>query len=161
MVKIGNDEKAFDFNVIHRVPELELNYHMVADTGFKGKITISSSAMEAADEQDNFWGGGEKYFENKTSLWVSHRVFASIENRDTVYMPFRLGFTFTEAYYQVVSKDTMQISVNGKVRELEVFYLEDTGNKGYKYWIWNNWSDPLILKMDAGWEFRVIGFDSK
>lgn len=133
-----------------RTPDLVLKYRMgFAEPKF-GTITVTSDALSAATEQDNFWIG-DKTLINKTTLWISSSTYDDIILKGEATMPFRQGFTLYDLTYTLIEKGTFEIVFNGKSRKLPVLYLEDKGGKGFKYWIWNNPSDPVILKMDLGW----------
>jgi hypothetical protein len=153
-VNFANNPVEMLVEIEARKPDLVLKYRMGFEEPRVGEITISSQALKDSYEQDNFWIG-DKLISNKTTLWVSSAAYLDIVESGEVKMPFRQGFTYHDLTYRLVDKTELELVFNGKLKKFHTFYLEDTEGKGFKYWIWNNQTDPLILKMDLGWQLTL------
>ncbi len=57
---------------------ITFEYKMTNEKKTKGIVHISAQAMQKAIEQMNMFSGGEVKLENRTTLWVSEKVFKNL-----------------------------------------------------------------------------------
>lgn len=154
-VDFGSTIHQIEVEIFSKSPDLIFQYRVMNVEGEKGTVTVKQLAMNKALEQDNFFDGKDKTLDTKTSIWLSSAAYQSIKSTDSVQLAFRQGFTFHNPTYILKGRTQLPIMVNGKVKNLPALYIEDIEGKGFKYWIWDNPSDPIVLKMNLGWDFKL------
>lgn len=138
-VKMVNTESnwAFDYTV---------------EDNISGSVKCVSSAVRSSNELFHSFNGINKVLESGTSLRISDSTFTEILNGTPTELSYRLGFVKNTLKYKLVEKQKHKYLINGKLKVVEVLYVEDTSKKGHALWIWNNPSTPLILRLKFGYE---------
>ncbi len=130
---------------------ISFEYEMTNATNTKGTVSISAKAMDDALAQNNMFSGGEMNLLNKTTVWVSHKVFTDLQESGVAgVLPD--GVNQTKLRYKKVAHDYEAMNgISGKkMNNLSYVYAESDDQK-YKYWVHLDDNYPLILKMDIGW----------
>lgn len=137
--------------VVSRSAYTVLNY-AISGTDFSGKINITPMAMDSASELDNHFDGEDKNQTKTLSLWISQKNFSEIKQDSTTTLSFRQGLVKNETVFKWKETQTFMCNVDGKLEEFKAIYLEDTMNKDFKLWIWDNATNPIIFRLDFGWQ---------
>ncbi len=126
----------------------------------KVPVKIGAAAMDTARIQHNYFDGRPLILVDRTTVWVSERVFNElVQNGNTVISPdggrrwvelvgVRVGHNYT-FYDELNQKD---------VTNLNYVYAESADGK-VKYWIHLSENNPLILRMDLGWKIWLKKMD--
>lgn len=151
----GVDFYGNNYDFIITITSLEdginFDYKMTNATNTTGTVSISAEAMDNATAQNNMFSGGEMMLLNKTTVWVSQKVFMDLQE-DGVANVLPDGVNQVKLKQKKVAHDYEAMnSKNGQmINNLSYVYAESDDQK-YKYWIHLDDNYPLILKMDLGW----------
>ena len=137
-------------NIISNTDDFKFDYEVEGED-IAGTISVSSKARLEATELYHLFDGQKKYLSETTSLRLSSKAYAELNEKGESLIAFRQGFVKNELTYKVVDRPEVVFSLNGKPKAFKTLYLEDTAGKGFKFWIWDN-GDPLILRLDLGWQ---------
>lgn len=130
---------------------ISFDYEMTNASNTKGSVFISAEAMDDGLAQNNMFSGGEMMLLNKTTVWVSQKVFTDLEEDGAVgILPD--GVNQVKLRQKSIGHDYKAYDGVDKeeMNDLSYVYAESDDQK-YKYWIHLNKYYPLILKMDIGW----------
>ncbi len=131
-------------------------YEMTNDEKTKGIVHISKEAMEKAIEQMNKFSGGEVRLENRTTVWVSEKVFNNLISTGKAKISTDSGKSHTiiqgaEARHDFSIYNAIS---NKKFDDISYVYAQSEDGSA-KYWIHLSERNPLILKMDLGWTITL------
>lgn len=128
-------------------------YSMTNAQRTEGSVDISSWALKHAINQENFFNGGHRQLQNKTTVWISRQSHQDLKKiGSTVLVPnYRDSVTvYTDTIIQ------MPILVDGVAKNLPVIKASGTSKSGQKtYWILDDERFPLLLFMDIGWQVKL------
>ncbi len=129
---------------------ISFNWKMTDPMNYSGKVKMSSEALDTATAQNNFFGNNSNLdLTNKTTIWVSKKVYKAIKKGRSVIIDPSLGrekLTFKSA-------EKLKANMNGKSESFDVLYA--TTDSGNKFWILDDPSNPLIMKMYLGWTIEI------
>jgi hypothetical protein len=148
------DEYDFIVNVKSLKDGIEFDYKMTNDAGTEGTVNMSKEAVEKAINQFNYFGGGKVDLEDKTSVWVSTKVFNElVSSAAASTISADGGKTQVELEGAEPGHDfTVHNAISGKdMDNISYIYAQSDDGKA-KYWIHMSKYNPLILKMDLGWK---------
>lgn len=153
----GEERYQFIVDVKQLHPDLTFKYTMTNKKYTSGFITITEQALDSADiEKNTFGGGSDTLKDNQITVWFSKAMFNSlIENDTAVFDGDRSVWGSNKSTFFNAGKTYYDYELNGVPRRLEVIVVyEEVGeNKRPKsFWVLNNPNNPLIIKMDVGWE---------
>ena len=154
-VDFKGEKYQFVVEVLKKSPELVFKYNLTMGGGMNATVTISADAMKTAVNQNNYFNGRDVSLGDKTTVWVSQKVFNDITTNGKTSMGDVQGLGIKTTEYSLVGKEKFSTSLNGDPITLEALHLKATNGSNYEYWIWNNAADPLILKMDLGWGISI------
>lgn len=136
---------------------VKFDYRMENANNTSGSVEISAKAMQEATAQFNYFAGGEVKLDDKTTVWISKKVFKDLVNNGKATISPDGGRTTTEliakevgynfAAYNAISKQNMD--------DIAYFYATDAEGK-YQYWIHFSEGNPMILKMDIGFTVQFV-----
>ena len=132
-------------------PGWEFDY-TVQQENIAGKIKVSKSANNNANELYHSFNGVDKSLTSSTSLRISDSTYTALKAGETVNLSYRLGFVKNTYAYKVLENQKIKYLINGKPKMLEVLYIEDTSNKDLSLWVWDNANSPLILRHKFGYD---------
>lgn len=142
---------AYDFVVTVKKlgTEVEFDYKMSNASGTAGTVTIKEKGFAEGTAQNNYFGGGPLVLEDKTTVWVSKKVYTALkENKPLVINP-----EGEEATLKFVKNDKWTVTIEGKPVELPVLYGET--DKGQKFWILDDPENPVICKMEISFTIEL------
>jgi hypothetical protein len=128
-------------------------YSMTNAQRTEGSVDISAWAMNFATSQENYFNGGHRQLQNKTTVWLSRNSLKELKkNGSTILVPnYRDSVTLTS--------DTvlqMPMLVDGTLKNLPIIQASGTSKSGKKtYWILDDARFPLIIYMDLGWQVKL------
>lgn len=140
-------------------PQLVFDYN-VENEGIKGRFTVTQEALMVGTEIDHLFTGEAKTLTKTTSLRISDSTFHQLKNDGEAILSFRQGFLKNENIYKVVDNQTTTINFNDKPKTVDVLYLEDIHGKEFKFWIWDNPKNPIIIRMDVGWQMLLKNIET-
>lgn len=117
-----------------------------------GSIIMTKDAEKSSSELYHTFAGQDIKLTKSTSIWLSDSVFESLAEGKATTISYRQGFVKNELEYQVKEKQKILYNINGKPTSLEVLYIEDLHKKGFKIWVLNNPENPLIMRLNFGWQ---------
>ena len=127
------------------------NWKMTAPMNYSGKVKMSAEALDTATAQNNFFGNNSNLdLTDKTTIWVSKKVYKAIKKGKSVIIDPSLGrekLTFKNA-------EKLKANMNGNSESFDVLYA--TTESGNKFWILDDPANPLIMKMYLGWTIELI-----
>jgi len=123
---------------------VEFDY-VVENEDIDGNVKITQQALETSNEVNHIFNGEDKLLTKSTSLYISAKSFGELKDSGRTVIAFRQGFLKNEMTYKVVDRQDIKFNFNQKPKSFHVLYLEDMHGKGFKFWIWDNPSTPLIL----------------
>jgi len=157
----GNTQLQYDLILANESLRLQINVvatnprsfqYIVESQNITGSISMTSEAEDEATELYHNFAGEDKKLIKSTSIWLSDAVFNQLSKGLPTTISYRQGFVKNELEYKVVEKQKILYNVNGKPKSLDVLYIEDMHKKGFKIWVLNNVENPLILRLNFGWQ---------
>jgi len=129
---------------------ISFNWKMTDPMNYKGKVKMSSEALDTASAMNNFFSDNSSLdLTDKTTVWVSKKVYKALKKGKSVSIDASLGrekLTFKSA-------EKLTANYNGKSESFDVLYA--TTDSGNKFWILDDSSNPLIMKMSIGWTIEM------
>lgn len=131
---------------------IEFEYKMTNDAETKGSVSMSSEALENAIKQINYFSGGQLDLTDKTTVWVSKKVFNDLVLSGSATISPDEGKTMIELINAEAGHDFNIYNAisNMEFNDISYVYAESKDGK-VKYWIHLSQNNPMILKMDLGW----------
>jgi hypothetical protein len=142
---------AYDFVVTVKKlgTEVEFDYKMSNSSGTAGTVTIKEKGFAEGIAQNNYFGGGPLVLEDKTTVWVSKKVYAALKENK----PLVINAEGEESTLKFVKNDKWTVTLEGKAVELPVLYGET--DKGQKFWILDDPENPVICKMEISFTIEL------
>ncbi len=125
--------------------DVSFNWKMTEPMVMDGSILIKKNALDTATSFYNYFSGGNLVFEDKTSIWVSKKVFKAIKKGSSIVVDAGTG----REKLLFVAKENILVNINGHQKSLET--LKSVTESGKIIWILNNPANPIIIKMNLGW----------
>ena len=117
-----------------------------------GSVYMRKEAITNSSELFHSFNGVDKILTTSTSLRISDSTFESLQNGKATELSYRLGFVKNTYKYKVTERQKLKYLIDGKLKTLDVLYIEDTSNKGHTLWVWDNPTSPMILRLKFGYE---------
>lgn len=132
---------------------IEFDYEMTNEFNTKGSISIVKDAFENAKQQFNYFSGGPVKLDDKTSVWVSKKVFQELISAEAKsVISADGGSSFIEILPFGVFSDFDIYNSISKTKITDLTYLyASTEDDSDRFWIHFSKNNPLILGMDLGW----------
>jgi hypothetical protein len=115
-----------------------------------GRVKIMKPALDTATVLHNYFADSSNIIlDNKTTVWVSKKVYKAIKKGGSIKIDPGLGRE------KLTFKNTEKLSakLNGSNKSFNVLYaVTESGNK---FWILDDPSNPVIMKMYLGWTIEV------
>jgi len=144
---------SYDFNT-----GIDFAYEMTNESKTKGRVRISSKALQSSKKYVNYFTGGELKLSDALTVWMSYDNFNEISTRKT-NMTFDNGSAET-FYRPEADAVNPEIDFKGENAVLDGFRMTNQadGNGSKEVWVHNISTNPLILKMDIGFtiELRAV-----
>ena len=143
-----------EVNMLETKNQWKYKYEIKAE-GLTAQINSTHGAVTGATELFHNFNGADKSLNSSTSLRVSDSTFKMLLNGDSTEISYRIGFVKNTFKYRVVEKQKIKVLINGKLKPLEVIYVEDLSDKGLALWIWNNPAAPIIFRHNLGFDMVI------
>ncbi|TAD91319.1 MAG: hypothetical protein EAY75_03760 [Bacteroidetes bacterium] len=129
---------------------IDFAYEMTNESKTKGRVRISSKALQSSKKYVNYFTGGELKLVDALTVWMSYDNFNEISTRKT-NLTFDNGAAET-FYRPEADAVNPEIVFKGENVVLDGFKMtnEANGSGSKEVWVHNISSNPLILKMDIG-----------
>lgn len=142
----------YDFKIdsIKATNDISFQWKMSDPMNYTGKVKILKQALDTSTALYNFFADSSNItLDNKTTVWVSKKVYKAIKKGGSIKIDAGLGrekLTFK-------SNEKISAMVNGSNKSFEVLYA--TTESGNKFWILDDPSNPIIMKMYLGWTIEI------
>jgi hypothetical protein len=121
------------------------NWEMTEPNNMTGSVVMGRQALDTATTQQNTFQAGENMLTDRTTVWVSKKVYNAIKKKKPVRIDSGSGKT--ELIFK--EKQDYTFTLNGSETSVKVLFAET--NSANKFWILDDKENPLILKMNLGW----------
>ncbi|UPT68332.1 MAG: hypothetical protein M0D57_06765 [Sphingobacteriales bacterium JAD_PAG50586_3] len=139
----GADKYRLTVTIKELEPNLSITYALGDGKIDLGSVTISRDALDNAITLNNDLTGGILSLSTETTLWFSKTVYNGLK-RD-----FQSKLTTKGQTYTLLNnyEDEYKVTVDGKATGLNIIYAEEQSGKPNKYWVLNDETNPLIIKL--------------
>lgn len=137
----------YDFVVdsIKLAADVSFAWNMTEPMTMNGSIVLKKNALDTATTFYNYFSGGNLTFEDKTSVWISKKVFKAIKKGSSIIVDAGTG----REKLLYASTENISVKIDGHQKSLET--LKAVTESGKIFWILNNPANPIIVKMNLGW----------
>jgi hypothetical protein len=143
--KITNGAESYNLTVTIKSWDADrsIDYEVTAPKAATGNIILGQACLDNATGLNNDFAGGPMSMSTESCVWISKAVYNSLK-RDFQARLSSKGqvFTLLNNY-----EDEYKVTVDGKPSVLNIIYAEEQSGKPYKYWILNEESNPLLVKL--------------
>ena len=148
---VTNFDKKYDFilTLTDRDAGLAFSWKMTEPVNKEGTIEVKPEALASATTLYNFFGPGPVSLDAATCVWVSKGLYQSLKKGETVLIDAGQG----DDEIKLNGTETFKTTVDGKAVDLPV--LHATTTQGYEFWIVDSEKDPIIVKMQLGFEIQL------
>jgi len=129
--------------------DLVFGFAMTNTMKTAGTVTIKEEALKTATAQNNYFSNGELTLADKTTVWVSKKVYDALKKAEAV----TIRPSDEDEVLKFVKAEKLTVSKDGKPFEVPTLYGET--DKGHKFWILDNAENPLIIKMVINFEINL------
>ncbi|HBG70382.1 MAG: hypothetical protein A2W93_15660 [Bacteroidetes bacterium GWF2_43_63] len=144
----------FNITVNSVKPDFSFKWDMGGDE--TGSVTLTAKALKKATKMfDYFKKGTDITKEDETTVIFSKALFKKLKAGKSTEM----SLDGINQNIRFVQNSTMKVLIDGTESSLPIIYAET--DKACKFWIWDNASLPLILKMEMGWTLEITSINSK
>lgn len=120
-----------------------------------GNVKITPEALKDATAQNNYFYGGGEVYKDKTSIWVSKKVYQSLKDKT----PIQIQPSKVVENLNYVADETMSVKIDGVETQLKV--LHGRTDRGSEFWILDDPKAPIILRMIIDFEVRITEISTK
>ncbi|MFT5722952.1 MAG: hypothetical protein ACI9JN_000057 [Bacteroidia bacterium] len=150
----GQKSVRLEVLVVKDKPEWIFEY-TIKEENLSGRIKSTAKAIDSSSELFHTFNGLDKTQTSATSLKISRHSYQQLKLGESVDLSYRIGFVKNTLPYKVVENKSLKYLIDGKLRMLNVLYIEDTLNKGHSLWVWDNPNAPIILRLNFGNEIVI------
>jgi len=139
--------------------KISFNWNMTIRPDMLGTLTMDEKALTSATAQHNYFEAGEKVtFSDKTSVWVSKKVFSELKAGKEV----NINTGKRDRTFIATGKDIFEFEMNGITSVVNVIVAKskekyNPEDKSEELWILDNVENRLIVKMFLGWKIELKG----
>ena len=155
----------FNFKVINLTgnadDSLAFDWLMTSGPNMNGHITITKTALEKAQVQNNNFGPDLKnaVLTDKTTIWISKAVFNELKENGNCKMDVGNGEEIFTVIPDAINKKDKEsfnsrIKVNDNWKYLNTFHIKNADGSRH-LWILNDVQNPMIVKMDIGFTLSL------
>lgn len=139
----GTENYTLTVTIKETEPDLSFTYNLSNGKIDLGSATISKNALDNAVVLNNELTGGILNLSTETTLWISKAVYNGLK-RD-----FQARLTTKGQTYTLLNnyEDEIKVIVDGKPTALNIVYAEEQSGKPNKFWVLNEETNPLIIKL--------------
>ncbi len=148
----------YDFivNVKSLTDGIEFDYEMTNADSTKGTVKMSKEAFEDAVAQSNYFSGGLMDLTDKTTVWVSKKVFNDLVNTGKATISPDGGGSYVEIANPAAGHNyEMYNAISDRTFDDISYVYAESPDGSVRYWIHMSKYNPLILKMDLGWTITL------
>lgn len=145
----------FTLNMNHYT-NTTISFDWELDERSHGAVFMSEEALNSATDLMNYFKGGYSDLEDKTSVWVSKKLFSEIKDGKKVKIGLDGG---NHDIFELSGKDqfTIKNKKTGQTIALPVLILKGENNN--QIWIADDFTNRLIVKMDIGFEIHLMAIE--
>jgi hypothetical protein len=130
--------------------DISFSWKMTEPMTASGKVFITKFALDTATVMNCFFADSSNdTLTSATTVWVSKKIYKTMKKGGSLFIDAGLG----REKLSFKSKEKLTSKVNGKNNSFDVFYCASAS--GNKFWILDDPSNPLILKMYLGWTIEI------
>jgi hypothetical protein len=151
----GGERYQFIVDLLEFEPYRSFKFTMTNTNETSSVITITPGALDTGYAEKNYFNRWVDTLDDKTlTVWFSNYMFSTLLAGDTAYFDGDIGWAGIErtAYYNA-GRELYSYELNGVPQTIEVIkVVEAEKTKPKKFWVLNNPKNPMIVKMNVGWE---------
>lgn len=121
----------------------------------RGNVKMTPEALKDATAQNNYFYNGDDVYKDKTSVWVSKKVYQALKDKTAVQIQ-PSGVVETLNF---IAEETIKVKIDGVETELKV--LHGRTDRGSEFWILDDPKAPVILRMIIDFEIRITEISTK
>lgn len=129
--------------------DISFAWQMTEPMTMNGNILIKKNALDTATSLYNYFTGGNQTFEDKTSVWVSKKVFKAIKKGSSVIVDAGTG----REKLLFVAEEKLTCTIDDHQKSIET--LKAVTESGKIIWILDDPLHPIIVKMNLGWTLTL------
>lgn len=134
---------------------IDFNYEMTNADKTHGHVIITPEAKDKARNYVNYFSGGDMKLTDASTVWLSYASFTDMPDKKTS-MSFD-GGEMTTMYRPEKDEVEPVVNIKGEDRTIDAFMINNspdgTGDK--TLWIHGSSANPLILKMNLGFQIEL------
>ena len=155
-VKQESNEYPFTLNMNH-FTESTISFDWELDNNrSNGAVFMSEEALNSATDLMNYFIGGYSELDDKTSVWVSKKVFNDIKEGKKVKIGLDGG---NYDIFSLFGKDQYAFKNKKADQKITIPILILKGENNNQIWIADDFDNRLIVRMDVGFEIHLIAFE--
>ncbi len=129
--------------------DMIVDYKMTDANSTSGRVYMSKYALDKSTAMYNYFGGGEKRLDFQTTILVSKVIYDALKNNTPIHIDSGDGdetMTFGDF-------TKLPCTIDGVESSIPVLYGQSDNSN--QYWVFDDASFPVILKMDLGWSITI------
>jgi hypothetical protein len=154
----GDERYQFIVDIMNLNPDRQFRYTMTSKSKRSAVITILESALDSGYvEVNTFNGSNDTLGSNELTVWFSKRMFSQLRDSDTAWFVGNrpmFGRPDSTQYYNA-GLESYSYELNGVPQTIEVMKVMRVTGDPQEFLILNDPDNPLIIKMNIGWEIRL------
>lgn len=148
----GGERYQFIVDVIEMNPYRTFKFTMTNSNETSALIAITPQALDSGYIEKNYFPNYSDTLNDKTlTVWFSKKMFSDLVTNDSAVFngDYRFGSKQSTYFNKGIYKYNYEL--NGVPQTIEVLYVREEG-MGKQFWVLNDPENPLIVKMNVGWE---------
>lgn len=153
---VENQNQKYDFTItVEEVsPSIIFKFKMSNSRRTSGKIILTKEALKSAIAQYNYFQNNEVTLTNQTTVWLSKKVWHNIKKNKKCFISTNSGeMNLKELDW--VKDENYNLLLNGEELAANSLYCITKDSNAYKYWILDDPSNPLILRMELNFTIEL------
>ncbi len=150
----GGERYQFIVDLIEMNPYRTFKFTMTNSNETSALIAITPKALDSGDIEKNYFPNySDTLNDNTLTVWFSRKMFETIINNDTaIFNGNYRGFGSKKTKFYNNGTELYHYELNGVPQTIEVIHVKEANRGGKQFWVLNNPENPLIVKMNVGWE---------
>jgi hypothetical protein len=150
----GGERYQFIVDLIEMEPYRTFKFTMTNSNETSALIAITPQALDSGNVEKNYFPSFSDTLDNNTlTVWFSKTMFNNIVEHDTAYFNGNYsGFGNRISKFYNAGSQNYIYELNGVPQNVEVIYVKEVSDRPKEFWVLNNLNNPLIVKMNIGWE---------
>lgn len=151
----GGERYQFIVEVKEMKPNINFDYTLSMKKPVKGNMTLTQKAREEARYMRNYFSKGKHVLpDSMLTVWLSRSIYQDLVSTGKCKLSDGESYGKLEAY-QLLGYEKFNTEINGEPVVLDVLRIKGLEGKKSEFLILKNPTNPLIIKMNVGWEISL------